>query len=81
MKFQETSEIVKTNADDLVGYQQLQTSFKWNAKAIQYVYANLFSRYFCRIDNYSVGCKLEFDSVYKQHLPQKKIDNFIIKML
>ena len=28
LKFQETSEIVKTYADDLTGYQQLQTSFK-----------------------------------------------------
>ena len=47
LKFQETSEIVKTYADDLIGYQQLQTSFKQNGKVIQYVYANLFPRYFC----------------------------------
>ena len=47
LKFQETSEIVKTYADDLIGYQQLQTSFKKNGKVIQYVYANLFPRYFC----------------------------------
>ena len=44
LKFQETSEIVKTYADDLIGYQQLQKSFKQNAKVIQYVYANLFLR-------------------------------------
>ena len=47
LKFQETPEIVKTYADDLEGYQLLQTSFKQNAKVIQYVYANLFRRYFC----------------------------------
>ena len=76
LKFQETSEIVKTYADDLIGYQQLQTSFKQNAKVIQYVYANLFQRYFCRIDDYSVGCKLEFDSVYKQFLAQKNVLNW-----
>ena len=43
---------------------------------IQYVYANLFPRYFCRIDDYSVGCKLEFDSVYKQYLAQKNVLNW-----
>ena len=76
LKFQETSEIVKTYADDLVGYQLLQTSFKQNAKVIQYAYANLFLRYFCRIDDYGVGCKLEFDSVYKQYLAQKNVLNW-----
>ena len=76
LKFQETSEIVKTYADDLIGYQQLQTSFKQNAKVIQYAYANLFLRYFCRIDDYGVGCKLEFDSVYKQYLAQKNVLNW-----
>ena len=74
LKFQETSEIIKTYADDLIGYQQLQTSFKQNAKVIQYVYANLFPRYFCRVDNYGVGCKLEFDSVYKQFLGQNVLN-------
>ena len=43
---------------------------------IQYVYANLFPRYFCRIDDYGVGCKLEFDSVYKQYLAQKNVLNW-----
>ena len=76
LKFQETSEIVKTYADDLIGYQQLQTSFKQNTKVIQYAYANLFLRYFCRIDDYDVGCKLEFDSVYKQYLAQKNVLNW-----
>ena len=76
LKFQETSEIVKTYADDLIGYQQLQTSFKQNAKVIQYAYANLFLRYFCWIDDYGVGCKLEFDSVYKQYLAQKNVLNW-----
>ena len=47
LKFQETSKIVKRYADDLISYQQLQTSFKQNAKVIQYVYTNLFPRYFC----------------------------------
>ena len=75
LKFQETYKIVKTYADDIIGYQQLQTSFQQNAKVIQYVYANLFPRYFCRIDNYGVGCKLEFDSVYKQYLAQKNVLN------
>ena len=63
-------------ADDLVGYQLLQTSFKQNAKVIQYAYVNLFPRYFCRINNYGVGCKLEFDSVYKQYLAQKNVLNW-----
>ena len=65
LKLQETSEIVKTYADDLVGYQQLQTFFKQNAKVIQYVYANLFPRYF-----------FEFDSVYKRYLAQKNVLNW-----
>ena len=76
LKFQETSEIIKTYAYDLIGYQQLQISFKQYAKVIQYVYANLFPRYFCRIDDYGVGCKLEFDSVYKQYLAQKNVLNW-----
>ena len=76
LKFQETSEIVKTYKGDLIGYQQLQTSFKKIAKVIQYVYANLFPRYFCWIDDYGVGCKLEFDSVYKQYLAQENVLNW-----
>ena len=47
LKFQQTTKIVKTYTDDLVGYQQLQTSFNQNAKVIQCVYENLFARYFC----------------------------------
>ena len=76
IKFQETSEIAKTYADDLIGYQQLETCFKQNAKECQYAYANLFPRYFCQMDDYSVGCKLEFDSVYKQYLAQKNVLNW-----
>ena len=77
LKFQETSKIVKTYADDLiVDYQFLQTSFKQNAKAIQCVYANLFPRYSCRIYDYGVSCKLEFDSVYEQYLAQKNMLNW-----
>ena len=76
LKFQETSKIVKSFVNDFIGYQQLQTSFKENAKVIQYVYANLFPRYFCRIDDYGVGCKLEFYSVYKQYLPQNNVLNW-----
>ena len=76
LKFQETSEIVKTYADDLIGYQQLQASFKQNAKVIQYVYANLFPIYFCGIDDYGVGGKLEFDGVCKQFLAQKNVLNW-----
>ena len=76
LKFQETSKIFKTYADDLIGYQQLQTSFKQNAKVIQYIYANLFARYICRIVDYGVGCKLGFDSVYKQYLAQKNVLNW-----
>ena len=57
-------------------YQLLQTSFKQNAKVIQQVYGNLFLRYFCQIDHYGVGCKLEFDSVYKQDLAQKNVLNW-----
>ena len=43
---------------------------------VQYVYANLFPRYFNRLDDYSVGCKLEFDCVCKQHLAQKNVLNW-----
>ena len=43
---------------------------------IQYVYANLFPRYFCRIEDYGAGCKLEFDSVYKWYLAQKNMLNW-----
>ena len=35
LKFEETSEIVKTYADDLIDYQQFQTSCKQNGKVIQ----------------------------------------------
>ena len=42
-------------------------------KLFNNAYANLFLRYFCRIDDYGVRCKLEFDSVYKQYLAQKNV--------
>ena len=36
-----------------------------------YVYANLFPRYFARIDDYGIQCRLEFDNLYKTYLSQK----------
>ena len=35
--------------------------FKQHALKYQYMYLNLFPKYFCRVDNYGLKCKSEFD--------------------
>ena len=39
--------------------------FKQHAMKYQYVYLNLFPKYFCRVGNYSWKCKSEFDCAVK----------------
>ena len=46
--------------------------FKQHALKYQYVYSNLFPKYFCRVDNYSLKEKSEFDCAFKEWKSSKQ---------
>ena len=71
LRFQDTIEIVRCFTDDSSAFRQLRDVIKTHACVFQYVYANLFPRYFARIDDYGVRCRLEFDNPCKTYLGQK----------
>ena len=76
LKFQDVFEIVESFADDLVGCQQLREFLVKNARSFQFVYGNLFPRYFALIDDYSITSTLSFDNVYKIYLSQKSVSDW-----
>ena len=58
---------------DPTNIQVLKHYFKTNPSKHQYVYAILFPKYFCRIDEYGLKCKAEFDCLLNE-----KINQFLI---
>ena len=71
LRFQDTIEITRCFMFDSNAFQQLRDVIKTHACIFQNVYANLLPRYFARIDDYGIQCRLEFDNVYKAYLGQK----------
>ena len=51
----------------------LINNFKQHALKYQYMYSNLFQKYFYRVDNHGLKCKLEFDSAFKEWKSSKKV--------
>ena len=76
-KFQHAVEIINQFIEDeTVGSQieQFNTLKEYlikYSKLYQFVFGNLFPRYFGKIDNYGVQSKIEFNSHYKKYLFQK----------
>ena len=76
LRFQDTVEIIKSFTDDADTYQQIRDAIKRSATTFQYLYANLFPRYFSRIDDYGIRCKLTFENHYKFYQSQKNLLNW-----
>ena len=62
LRFQDMLEIVRNFMDNQENYQKLKEWFKTNRFAIQYLFANLFPRYFSRIDDNDVKCTLALEN-------------------
>ena len=45
----------------------------------QFIFSNLFPKYFSKIDDYSIQTKIEFDSYYKNFLIRKNITEWTNK--
>ena len=76
-KFQHAVEIINQFIEDeTVGSQieQFNTLKEYlikYSKLYQFVFGNLFPRYFGKIDNYGIQSKIEFNSHYKKYLFKK----------
>ena len=75
LRFQDTVEIVKCFTDDSSVFQQLRDVIRKNTHVFQFIYTNLFPRYFSRIDDYGIRCRLDFDNLYKIYQGQKSFLN------
>ena len=73
LKFQDSNEIIETFLDDNSQIEILKDYLKKYAKSYQFLYGNLFPKYFAIIYDYSIECKTNFDNFYKSYLPQKNI--------
>ena len=73
LKFQDTNEIIKTFLDDNSQLEILKDYLIKYAKSYQFLYGNLFLKYFARIDDYGIESKTNFDNFYKSYLSQKNI--------
>ena len=73
LKFQDTHEIIKTFLDDNSQLEILKDYLIKYAKSNQFLYRNLFPKYFVRIDDYGIESKTNFDNFYKSYLSQKNI--------
>ena len=73
LKFQDTNEIIKTFLDDNSRFEILKDYLIKYAKSYQFLYGNLFPKYFARIDDYGIESKTNFDNFYKSYLSQKNI--------
>ena len=73
LKFQDTNEIIKTFLDDNSQLEILKDYLIKYAKSYQFLYGNLFPKYFARIDDYGIESKTSFDNFYKSYLSQKNI--------
>ena len=73
LKYQDVLEIVKNFCDEKENYEQMQIYLEKNLRLYQFVYANLFPKYFSRIDDYGIQSKLEFENIFKTWLNQKNI--------
>ena len=82
LKYQNASQIVN---DFIVGnnehLQNLKEYFKRNALIYQYIYAFLFPKCFCRVNDYFVKSKLAFDIAYGSYKNQQENIHFICEML
>ena len=74
LKFHETNEIIKIFLeDDSSQFNVLRNYLIKHSRSYQFIYANLFPRYFARIDDYGIQSKTNFNIFYKNYINQKNI--------
>ena len=74
LKFHETNEIVKCFVEeDSSHFDILKDYLIKHARSYQFIYGNLFPRYFARIDDYGIQSKTNVNVFYKNYLNQKNI--------
>ena len=73
LRFQDTIEIVGCFADDNTNYRDIKDVLKTNPTSFQYLYSNLFPRYFSRIDDYGIRSKLTFENQHNFYQNQKRL--------
>ena len=68
LKYASANELIeKFIENDPVNIEILKHYFKANALKYQYVYATLFPKCFCRVDEYGLKCKSEFDYLINEN--------------
>ena len=78
VKFQHAVEIIKQFIEEESIRKQeqqfniLKEYLTKYLKIYQFIFGNLFPRYFGKIDDYGIQSKIEFNSYYKNYLLQKK---------
>ena len=70
-KFQGTVEIAKRYTDDQSSFQILSDVLRKYARVFQFVFGNLFPRYFSRTDDYGVQSRLEVNNLYQTYQTEK----------
>ena len=71
LRFQDTIEIAKWYTDNQSRFQMLSDVQRKHARVFQFVFGNLFPRYFLRIDDYGVQSRLEVDNSIKLIKPKR----------
>ena len=77
VKFQEAVEIVNQFIEDDSSTQEKQFAIlkEYLEKYLnmyQFIFCNLFPKYFSKVDDYGIQAKIEFDSCYRNYLYQKQ---------
>ena len=76
LKFQDIIEIAKRYTNDQSGFQILSDVLRKYTRVFQFVFGNLFPRYFSRIDDYGVQSRLEVDKLYQTYQTQKNFSRY-----
>ena len=78
LKYQSAFDILNNFIlEDNNNFLLLKEYFKKNALLYQYVYSNLFPKYFCRVDDYSVKSKLVFEVAQAGYQNQQQSLSFV----
>ena len=73
LKFHETNEIIKIFLeDDSSQFDVLRNYLIKHSRSYQFIYGNLFPRYFARIDDYGIQSKTNFIISLKKLYKSKK---------
>ena len=86
VKFNDAVKIVKCFIEDETkgltqaqNFQNLKAYLQKYIMMYQFIFSNLFPKYFSKIDDYSIQTKIEFDSYYKNFLIRKNITEWTNK--